>query len=103
MKVTHAKTHKEVLKPLLQGKKFRKNYEEGLENLRIAHSLVELREKQHLTQTQLAHRVGVSQPFIAKLETGESHNFSLKTLVKIAGALGAELDIRFRVHVPKAA
>ncbi len=103
MKPIRAKTHEEVLKPLLRDAKFRKGYEEELEKLRIVDTLIRLREQRGLTQTQLANRIGVSQPFIAKLESGETHNFSLETLVKLAVALDSELEVRFHSHRAKAA
>ena len=103
MKPIRAKTHEEVLKPYLRDVKFRKGYEEELEKLRIVDALIRLRERRGLTQTQLAHRIGVSQPFIAKLESGETHNFSLETLVKLAVALDSELEVRFHPHRAKAA
>ncbi len=103
MRLSRAKTHQEVLKPLLKDTRFRKGYEEELEKLRVVDTLIRLREQQNLTQAELAHRVGVSQPFIAKLESGETHNFSLETLVKLAVALDSELEVRFHPHRAKAA
>lgn len=103
MKPIKAKTHQEVLKILFRDKASRKRYEEGLEKLRIVHSLIVLREKHDLTQSELAKKIGVSQPFIAKLESGEAHNFSLETLIKIASALNSEIEIRFRPKISKAA
>ena len=103
MRTVRAKTHEEVLKPYLRDPKFRKGYEEELEKLRIVDTLIRLRERRSLTQAQLARRIGVSQPFIAKLESGETHNFSLETLVKLAVALDSELEVRFHPHRAKAA
>ncbi|MBI3614978.1 MAG: helix-turn-helix transcriptional regulator [Candidatus Omnitrophica bacterium] len=103
MKQIRAKTHQEVLRSLLRDARFRKGYEEELEKLRIVDTLIRLREQQGLTQAGLAHRIGVSQPFIAKLESGETHNFSLETLVKLAVALDSELEVRFHPHRAKAA
>ena len=103
MKPVRVETHEEVLKPYLKDAKFRKGYEEELEKLRIVDALIRLRERRGLTQTQLARRIGVSQPFIAKLESGETHNFSLETLVKLAVALDSELEVRFHPHRAKAA
>ena len=103
MKPIRARTHEEVLKPYLRDAKFRKGYEEELEKLRIVDALIRLRERRDLTQAQLARRIGVSQPFIAKLESGETHNFSLETLVKLAVALDSELEVRFHPHRAKAA
>ena len=103
MKAIRAKTHQEILKPLLKDAKFRKGYGEELEKLRIVDELIRLRERRGLTQAELAHRMRVSQPFIAKLEAGETHNFSLETLVKLAVALDSELEVRFHPHHAKAA
>lgn len=103
MGTVRAKTHQEVLSPYLKDAKFRKGYEEELEKLRVVDALIRLREQRGLTQAQLASRIGVSQPFIAKLESGETHNFSLGTLVKLAVALDSELEVRFHPHRAKAA
>lgn len=103
MKTVRATTHQEVLKPLLKDRRFQKGYEEELEKLRIVDALIRLRERRGLTQAELAHRIGVSQPFIAKLESGETHNFSLETLVKLAVALDSELEVRFHPYSAKAA
>lgn len=96
-------THEQVLKQIFRDAESRKGYERELEKLRIAHALIKLREKRGLTQTALARRMGVSQPFIAKLESGESKNYNLETLVKVATALNSELEVRFRPHSAKAA
>ena len=103
MKQVRAKAHQEVLKPLLKDRAFRKGYEEELEKLRIVDALIHLRERRGLTQAELARRMRVSQPFIAKLEAGETHNFSLETLVKLALAMDSELEVRFHPHHAKAA
>lgn len=96
-------THDEMLKEFLKDEEFRKGYEEELRKLRIAHALIVLREERGLTQVALAKRMGVSQPFIAKLESGEGHNFNLETLAKLATALDSELEVRFHPHRSKAA
>ena len=77
--------------------------ETELEKLRIVDSLIRLREKCGLTQAKLARRIGATQPFIAKLESGEAHNFSLETLVKLAMAMNSDLEIQFHPHRAKAA
>lgn len=96
-------THQEVLKEWLKDEEFRKGYEEELEKLRIAHTLIKLREQRGLTQAALARRMQVSQPFIAKLESGQSKNYSLETLVKMAVALDSDLEVHFRPHRARAA
>lgn len=96
-------THGEVLKEFLKDEEFRKGYEEELRKLRVAHDLIKLRERRKLTQAALARRMRVSQPFIAKLESGEAKNYNLETLVKLAVALDSDLEVRFRPHPAKAA
>jgi DNA-binding XRE family transcriptional regulator len=103
MKKVQARTHREVLRPLLRNKSFRKGYEDHLRKLRVADTLVRLRIHRGLTQTELAIRIGATQPFIAKVEAGRNQNFSLETLVKLADALDSELEIRFRPVTARAA
>jgi ribosome-binding protein aMBF1 (putative translation factor) len=71
--------------------KVRESFEEGLDVLRLAVSLAELREKQGLTQTQLAAKLHTSAAVISRIENGG--NVELKTLQKIARALHARLRI----------
>ncbi len=71
--------------------KVRKSFEEGLDVLRLAVSLAELREKQGLTQTQLAAKLHTSAAVISRIENGG--NVELKTLQRIARALHARLRI----------
>ena len=69
----------------------RESFEEGLDMLRLAVSLAELREKRGLTQTQLAAQLHTSPAAISRIENGG--NVELKTLHKIALALHARLKI----------
>ena len=66
-------------------------YEEGLEDLRIAVRLAELREKRGMTQTELAAKVHTSAAVISRLERG--HNVEFKTLKKVAAALDARIEV----------
>lgn len=66
-----------------------------LAELRIEQDLVALRETRGLTQAQLARLLGVSQPAVAKLESG-SENLTLRTLARMVTALGGELAITIR-------
>jgi ribosome-binding protein aMBF1 (putative translation factor) len=69
----------------------RKAYEDGLEDLRIAVQLAELREKSGMTQTELAARIHTSPAVISRLERGR--NVELKTLKKVVAALDARLTV----------
>ena len=94
-------THKQVLKTFLKQPGFRQGYEEELDKLRLVDALIALRQRQGLTQAALAKRLKVSQPFIAKLEQAETHNFTLDTLLRIVEALNGELVIKIRQRVPR--
>ena len=96
MKPLKAPTHKQLMKPLPKDKKLRQKIESGVQRLKVIGQIVALREKLGLTQAGLAQRIGVSQPFIARLENDESANLSLETLVKIVGALNGEIEIHIR-------
>ena len=64
-----------------------------LNEMEIEQDLVALREQRGLSQRELAKRLGVSQPAIAKIESGKIKNIEIKTLVRYVAALGARLRI----------
>ena len=64
--------------------------------VRLVDALIALRQRHGLTQAALAKRLNVSQPFIAKLERADTHNFTLDTLLKVVEALNGELVIKIR-------
>ncbi len=55
-----------------------------------------VRLKQHLTQAQLAEKLNIHEKHICKIETGHQ-NVTLKTLSKIANALGVDENILLAV------
>ena len=71
----------------------KKMVEENLAQMRIEQELAALRERRGMTQRELAARMGVSQPAIAKLESGRVRNLELRTLCRWATALGGQLKI----------
>jgi ribosome-binding protein aMBF1 (putative translation factor) len=85
-----------------QSAKFKKTYEDELDRLRLAQRIADLREKQGLTQAALAAKVGTTQAGISRLENPNYRNYSLKTLEKVAVALGARLKVELMEN-PKAA
>lgn len=68
---------------------------EEMVNARVAQAIYDLRTEAGLTQRELARRVGTTQPVIARLEDADYHGHSLRMLIRIASALGRELDVRF--------
>ena len=63
---------------------------------RLGKRLRELRRLRHLTQAQLAEKTGLSDNFIGAIERG-IRSPKLKTLAKIAGVLGVEVDDLFKL------
>src|SRR5262245_51649646 len=51
-----------------------------------------LRERRDLSQSMLAKRARLTQPYLAQIERGVRENPSLKTLRNIARALGVSVD-----------
>ncbi len=74
----------------------RRRVDEMLARILIRNDLIRLREKRGITQKQLANLMGVSQPLIAQLESTTPRNIELRTLVRAAVALGAEIRVEFR-------
>ena len=71
----------------------KRKVEEYLNEMMIEQKLAALRTQRGMTQAQLAKRLGVSQPHIAKLEAGRAKNIELHTLCRWAMALGAKLTV----------
>jgi transcriptional regulator with XRE-family HTH domain len=58
---------------------------------RIGRNIAILRKRRGLTQEKLAEKTGLSQNFIARLETG-SKNPSIETIEAIANAIGCDIE-----------
>lgn len=67
-----------------------------LQAMRIEQELVALRNASGLSQRQLAAKLGVKQPVIAKLEAGKSRNIGLQTLVRAVKAMNGRIDVSIR-------
>jgi len=64
-------------------------------NLNVGSAIHEARSAAGLTQRQLAERVGMHQSAIARLEDADYDGHSLRTLERIAFALGKRIEISF--------
>jgi DNA-binding XRE family transcriptional regulator len=87
----------------LKNPKFRRGYEHEKRSVFLAYRILTLREKLRLSQTAMAKRMGTSQQAVARLESGEYEGFTVKTLEKVAEALGAELVVDLRKPARKPA
>ena len=64
-----------------------------LQAMRIEQELVALRNASGLSQRQLAAKLGVKQPVIAKLEAGKTRNIGLQTLVRAVKAMNGRIEV----------
>jgi ribosome-binding protein aMBF1 (putative translation factor) len=71
---------------------FKEGVQQRLREL-LRKQIVALRQERGWSQAMLADRAGFKQPYIAKIESGNFENVELKTLVRIAEALDASLEI----------
>jgi len=67
--------------------------EKEIASLEIGIQIAKLRAKHRLNQTQLAARARMSAPKISRIESTPA-NVQLDTLIRLARALGARLEVR---------
>lgn len=97
------KTHGEVVaEEIARDPEFRAEWQRLAVAREVAAELIRYRADSNLSQRALAERLGVSQPRVVKLESGE-HNPDLDTLVNISRATGLEfvIDIAPSARTPK--
>jgi len=81
---------RDLLAKKLQDPEFRAEWERLAAARAVAEMVAENRERKGLTQTALARTIGVRQPVVARIESGE-HVPTIETLIKIANALDIEI------------
>jgi len=79
------------------GTELRDKFNEEFETFKIGVLIQEARKKQHLTQEQLAERVGTTKNYISRIENNAS-DIRLSTLLRIireglGGSLKFSLDV----------
>ena len=96
----------QLLAKQMRNKAFKEAYEELEGEYELAKQVIRLRSAAHLTQAELAERVGTSQPAIARLESGNHRNVTLSFITRVARALEAVPELRLKrrpVHRSRAA
>lgn len=78
----------------MKNEEFRKEYEALEPEFAIIQALIDARKETGLTQQELSDRTGITQGDISKLEHGKL-NPSIKTLQRLANAMGKQLKISF--------
>ncbi len=86
---------RDYLKEQLKDHAVRKAYEEERLFVELAIQIGHLRQQKGLSQQALAKRLHTSQQMISRLESPQNGSLSLRTLVKLARALGREVKIQF--------
>lgn len=103
MKLSDLPTHEEVLAAHLDSDpEYRREWERTALARAVAVKVIAYRAEHGLSQTALAKQLKMSQPAVARLESGE-HNPTFPTLLRISDALGIELaiDITPSGHEPQ--
>lgn len=88
------KNFRETLAEQMHDPEFRAEWEALEPERQITMAIIEGRELNGLTQTQLAEVTGITQADISRLENGTA-NPSLKTLKRLAAGLGMTLKLEF--------
>ena len=74
-----------------EARRMREYWEEGA-ILDFTEALYVAMEEQGVTRTELARRLGTSQAYVTRVLSGHA-NFTLKTMSKLALALGLQLEV----------
>ena len=90
-----ARRFRDYLSEQLNDVAVRKAYEEEGVFVELAIHIAKLRARKGLSQVELARRLHTSQQTISRLESPHNGSLSLRTLIKLAHALGKELKIQF--------
>lgn len=86
------------VKEQLKNPDFKKEYDALEPEFAVIQALIDARKKAGLTQKDLSERTGIAQGDISKLERGNG-NPSLKTLQRLADAMGMKLKVEFMPNV----
>ena len=89
MKLSEMRSRRQVLAEHLEDPAFRERWEQTTLARAVALRLVSYRAEHDLSQTALATRLGMKQPVVARLESGD-RNPTWETLERISSALGVE-------------
>ncbi len=87
-------TFEELKKEVLSDPEVKKEYDALEPEFQLVLALLELRNEQNLTQQELADRTGINRSDISKIEHGNA-NPSLKTMKRLAAAMGKRVQISF--------
>jgi len=84
----------QVHERMMANPEYRREYDALEEEFALIAAMLDARQKSGLTQAQVAERMGVKQPVVAKIESGKS-NVSFDTLKRYAHATGCKVKVEF--------
>ena len=96
-KKTRSKSLDQLISKYQKNDEFKIAYEESRFYLQIAHMVRDLREKVGLSQAEVAKKAKVSQPMIARLESGDHRRTpTIETIHRILSILGYQLVLEVK-------
>ncbi|MGB9030887.1 MAG: helix-turn-helix transcriptional regulator [Acidobacteriaceae bacterium] len=84
----------EMHKRWIKAPKYRRAYQALEDEFAVAKAVIAARNRAGLTQSELARKMGTTQPVVARMESGRVQP-SLQSLQRLAKATGSRLMIRF--------
>lgn len=85
----------EIKGNMLKDEEFKAEYEKLRPRYEAIEQIIKARKEQHITQSELAKRVGTQKSNISRFESG-NYNPSLDFLVKVAESLGKSVNIQIK-------
>ncbi len=92
---------KDYLKEELKDPEFREAFDEEEVYASLAIQIAKIRQKNKLTQKELAKRLHTTQQTISRLENIRNKSYSLQTLIKLARILDKRVSVKFSDVVKK--
>ena len=89
-----SKNFRDTLKEEMENPEFKKEWDNLEVEFQIIKAMIDGRNENHLTQRELSDMTGIAQGDISKIENGNA-NPSIKTLDRLADALGKKLKVTF--------
>jgi len=81
----------DYLNEKMKDPQFKKMFEEEKRLLDLSMLIIEAREQQKLTQSELAEKSQVTQRQLSKIENCD--NYNMRTFIKVSNALGLDLTL----------
>ena len=88
------KKYEDYKEKSLENKKVREEYDALQPEYDIIQTLIDVRNKQHITQKELSNITGITQADISRIENG-TRNPSLSMVKRLANGLGMQLKLEF--------